>query len=82
VRYPNLEWAASFHRLRRFELAQLLKISEGAFCNRLSGRVLFSPIEKQRLAERLGYTSEWLFQQMVPPVSARLHRPEPAQVSI
>jgi hypothetical protein len=79
MRFINLEWVIGLRRVRRFELAQALKISEGAFCHKLSGQKEFAPHEKQRIAEFLGYQASWLFAELRPPESARLPRPMPAQ---
>jgi hypothetical protein len=72
--FINLEWVLGLRRIRRFEIAQLLKISEGALCNRLTGKTEFLPHEKQRVAEYVGFQPEWLFAQLTPPHSARITR--------
>lgn len=71
MKYPNLR-AMMFHRkVRLFELAAVLRMSDGALSMRLTGRYEFAPHERNRLAEYFSVSSDWLFQEFRPPVARR-----------
>ncbi|MGD1154526.1 MAG: hypothetical protein ABSA41_01730 [Terriglobia bacterium] len=73
--FRNLEWIIGLRRVRRFELAKILQISEPAFSSRLAGQRPFTPYEKQRIAEFLGYQADFLFAVVAPPREMRLPQP-------
>ncbi len=77
--YPHLVWILGLRRIRRFELARLLQITEVAVAHKLSGRTPFEYHERNRISEFLGYRGDWLFETPDPPASARLPRTVPAQ---
>ena len=70
--FVNLEWVMSLRRTRHFEVARVLKISEGALCNRLTGKTEFTQTERARVSEYLQYQEQFLFERKTPPASARL----------
>jgi hypothetical protein len=70
--YPNLLWALGYLRIPQYRLADFLAMSESCLSRRLAGRADFTPGEKQRIAEHLGFRPAWLFSQEGPPASARL----------
>jgi len=72
--FPNLIWAVSERRLPHYELARLSELSESKLSRGLSGRRAFNDEEKCRIAEVLGYSSAWLFQEVKPPRAACLGR--------
>ena len=73
MRYPNLVWAIS-QGGQRYKFAAALGQSEAWLSRRLSGRVEFSESDCKRIADALGYTSEWLFQKPAPPKPGRVAR--------
>jgi transcriptional regulator with XRE-family HTH domain len=60
-------------KIRQYEIAQVLRINPTTVSEILGGigREL-APHERQRIAELLGLTAEWLFTEVHPPASARL----------
>ena len=67
-----LKYAMARRGIKAYQLAPLLKISEGQFSLRLAGRLPFLPGERARLSEFLGLTEEWLFSEPIIPASARI----------
>jgi transcriptional regulator with XRE-family HTH domain len=66
MRYLNLAWAIR-QRGSQFQFAARLGESESWLSRRLTGRVEFTPEERERVAQSLGYPSDWLFQSPTPP---------------
>jgi hypothetical protein len=62
MRYPNLAWAISQFGTR-YRFAAAMGQSESWLSRRLSGRVEFSDVDRKLIADALGYSSEWLFQE-------------------
>lgn len=71
MRYSNLRLAMDRRRLRQFDLAQSLNISDATFSRKLHGRAGWLPHEKNRIAELLGFDPSWLFAEAAIPASAR-----------
>jgi len=69
--FPNMRSLMTFRHVRVFELANLLRISDGAMSNRLNGRIPISNCERNRLVEFFGVEGDWLFQEFRPPVARR-----------
>lgn len=69
--FPNLRSLMTFRHVRVFELAHVLKISDGATSNRLNGRIPWAPHERNRLVSFFGVEEDWLFQEFRPPVARR-----------
>lgn len=67
MRFPNLAWALHNSRIRQYELAGALGVSESWLSRALSGRVLFQQEQRKRIAEICGYGEKWLFEIPVPP---------------
>jgi uncharacterized protein YqiB (DUF1249 family) len=57
--------------IRLYHLAQALRTSDSAVCERLQGRYPLAPHERARISECLGMSEEWLFAPLDVPVSAR-----------
>jgi len=72
VRYPNLRYAASLKRLRNYELARAVGMSEWRLSRVLTGRAEFTPAEREKICSLLGFSADWLFANPVPPSAARL----------
>jgi transcriptional regulator with XRE-family HTH domain len=66
MHYPNLLWSIRQNG-SQFQLAALLGESESWLSRRLTGRVEFTPEERERVARALGYPAEWLFHEPTPP---------------
>lgn len=64
--YPNLLWALKIRRLAHFELSQSVRMEPSRFSRCLNGRLEFSPIFRQRIAEVLGFEEAWLFAETTP----------------
>ena len=58
-------------RVRIYELARMLKMSDASFSHRLAGRYEFAPHERARLSAFFGINQNWLFSPLVIPPSAR-----------
>jgi transcriptional regulator with XRE-family HTH domain len=69
--FPNMRSLMTFRHVRVFELARLLRVSDGAMSNRLNGRIPFAPHERNRLTEFFGVDGDWLFHEFRPPVARR-----------
>lgn len=63
MRYPRVRAMMAYRHVRLFELAAVLRMSDGALSQRLSGRYLFAPHERTRLAEYFAVDSAWLFEE-------------------
>jgi len=70
MQYPNLVWAISEWGTR-YKFAAELGECESWLSRRLGGRVEFSESDRKRIADALGYASDWLFQKPAPPKSGR-----------
>ena len=68
VIFPFLVWAVAQNG-PQYRLAVLLDESESWLSRRLTGRVDFTPLDRDRIARALGYPVEWLFQIPTPPNS-------------
>lgn len=73
MKYANLNWILGFGGIQQYRLAAALNMSEAMLCRKMAGRADFLPHEKERAAAFLGYASSFLFAEMQPPVSARIH---------
>lgn len=67
MRFPNLVWAGSHRGMPHYRLASAIGLSEARFSRGLHGRVKFTPRERTRIAEVLGFDEVWLFQEPLPP---------------
>ncbi len=70
TRFPNLNAALKYRRLRQGDLTEVLRCSEGAISRKLSGRAAFQDRERSRIAEALQFDREWLFKAVVIPREA------------
>lgn len=66
MKFPNLVWAANYRGMTHYRLAAAANMSESYFSRRLHGRGSFTPIERERLSEVLGFSETWLFSEPVP----------------
>lgn len=67
VKFPNLVWAIEKKRLAHYELSSEVKIERTRFSRCLHGAGEFTPQERTRISEVLGFSAEWLFAEPVPP---------------
>jgi len=67
MKFPNVAWAAGQHGLTHYQLAAAAEMSESRFSRCFSGRGEFTSDERQKLASRLRYPADWLFQEVSPP---------------
>jgi transcriptional regulator with XRE-family HTH domain len=67
MKYLNLAWAIR-EQGSQFRFALSLGESESWLSRRLTGRVEFTPEERERVAHALGYPTHWLFQKPEPPM--------------
>ena len=67
MRFPNLLFAIA-ETGTRYQFAARLGRSEAWLSRRLLGRAEFSAQDLERIAELLGYPSEWLFAKPTPPL--------------
>ena len=67
MKFPNIHWALSERRIAQFQLADAIGWGESKFSRALSGRVEFTPEERMKIAEVLGFPEPWIFQEVVPP---------------
>ena len=65
MKYLNLAWAIR-QQGSQFRFALQLGESESWLSRRLTGRVDFSPEDRKRVAQALGYPEPWLFQTTTP----------------
>ncbi len=69
MKFPNLEWAIA--RIgSQFRFAATLGESESWLSRRLTGRVDFGSEDRRRVADALGYHSDWLFEVPKPLLAA------------
>jgi hypothetical protein len=71
MRFANFKAMMAHKRVRLWELAPVLRRSDGYLSDRLNGRFEFAPHERTRLAEYFGCSEDWLFQRFQPPVARR-----------
>jgi transcriptional regulator with XRE-family HTH domain len=67
VKFLNLVYAISLQRKRHYEIAQAAGISEWRLSRLLNGRNEFTPAERRRIADALGFDEGWLFETPKPP---------------
>jgi hypothetical protein len=67
MKFPNLVYAISLKRLPHYEIAQAARVSEWRFSRLLNGRSEFTPAERLRIANVLGFDQGWLFEAPKPP---------------
>ena len=71
MEYPNLIWAIGQRRYAHYELARAADMTESRFSRCLSGRFEFSDEERRKIGALLGYSRDWLFAKITPPIGAR-----------
>jgi len=69
--FPRVRTLMKARRVRLYDLAELLRMSDSAVCERLHGRAQFAPHERTRLADYFGVLESWLFAPEEIPASAR-----------
>jgi hypothetical protein len=69
MKYMNLRFAIEHRRVYGYELANALRLDPANFSRRLRGRTQFAPYQKARIAELLGFPADWLFAEMVFPIT-------------
>ena len=74
MKYANLHVAMKMRRIKQYELGTTLGLSAPTVSLKLSGRIAMTPEERQKIADVLGYTADWLFQELTPPRSATFKR--------
>jgi ribosome-binding protein aMBF1 (putative translation factor) len=67
MRFPHVAWAAAKRGLPHYQLAAQISLSEARLSRGLSGRIEFKPDERAAIARVLGFSEEWLFQEVSPP---------------
>jgi hypothetical protein len=70
--FPRVRTLMRSRGTRLYHLAELLRMSDSAICERLHGRAEFAPHEKARLAWYFSVKEEWLFAPEEIPASARI----------
>jgi plasmid maintenance system antidote protein VapI len=70
--YPNLRMTMDLRRVRLYNLAQHLKMSDAALSARLHGRYQLEPHLRNRIAEYFALNPDWLFTVASIPRSARI----------
>lgn len=73
MKFANLLWAITNDGRKHYRLALAIGCSEIRFSRCISGRSNFTQSEQEKMAGVLGYSREWLFRKMKPPVRS----PEP-----
>ncbi len=68
MKFPNLAWAIAHRRFAQYEVGDAIGKRESAFSRAVNGRVEFTPQERAKIADFLGYPVEWLFEEVSPPV--------------
>lgn len=82
MRFPNLAWAIAERHLAHYQVAASAAMSESRFSRCLSGRIEFTPEERLAVANTLGYPSNWLFREIVPPSPRRSRLLVDAEASV
>ena len=67
MRFPNLVWAIAHKRLAHYQAAVAVGMGESKFSRAINGRVEFTSQERAKIAELLGFSEAWLFQEIMPP---------------
>src|SRR5580704_8323210 len=67
VKYPNIAYAADIRGLAQYQLASSAGMSETRLSRCVNGRTEFSPEERNRVAQVLGFDEPWLFERPKPP---------------
>ncbi len=70
--FPNLIWALKRRRLPQYVFAESVHIDKTRFSRAMSGIVQLTEIERERIAQALGYPEDedWLFSRPAPPRSS------------
>lgn len=66
MQYPNLLWAVAQFGSQS-SLARAIECSESRLSRCLSGWAQFTPEEKTKIAQALGFSTRWLFRKPKPP---------------
>ena len=82
MRFPNLNWALTGRRIPNYRLAHILERSESRISRALRGLTEFTPEERARIAEVLGYPESWLFQGVRLPRQIRDHAKDGVAVAV
>ena len=67
MRFPNLVWAVAQQRMAHYQLALAVNMGESRFSRAVNGRIEFSPEQREKITQVLGYPETWLFREVVPP---------------
>jgi transcriptional regulator with XRE-family HTH domain len=70
VIFTNILWALKQRRLTQYALAAEIRIERSRFSRGMNGLIEFTPLEREHIAEALGYSEDWLFSKPVPPRTA------------
>jgi hypothetical protein len=67
VNFPNIVWELKRRRLPQYVFAKSVRIDKTRFSRAMSGIVELTEIERERIAQALGYPEAWLFSRPTPP---------------
>lgn len=67
MHFPNIAYAAGLRGLAQYQLAEGAGMSESRMSRCLNGRFEFTPAERMRIADVLGFDQGWLFERPKPP---------------
>ncbi len=68
--FPNIVWELKRRRLPQYAFAKSVRIDKTRFSRAMSGIVELTEIERERIAQALGYPEDWLFSRPAPPRSS------------
>lgn len=66
MHFPNIAYAAGIRGLAQYQLAEAASMNESRLSRCLNGRFEFTPAERARIAETLGFDELWLFERPKP----------------
>lgn len=66
MKFVNLVWALRKNRIPHYELAGRIGTEPSRFSRCLGGRHKFTPHERKRISQILGFNERWLFCELVP----------------
>ena len=67
MHFPNIAYAAGVRGLVQYQLAEAAGMNESRMSRCLNGRFEFTPAERERIADVLGFEQAWLFETPKPP---------------
>lgn len=71
MKFPNVAFAADERGLAQYQLATVAGMSESRLSRCMNARMEFTPRERSRIAEALGFDEAWLFERPKPPTQIK-----------